>query len=304
MVSTQKYRDQEWLENEYVAKGRSLADIADECGVTDDTVNRWTKRYDLSPDRPWRDESWLKEQLRSGKTHEEIADEANTSASVIVNWKSRHGITISKDYQREGWLREQYRENGRGPTEIADCSEWDPSPAAVSRWVSKYDISKKHKDEEWLREHYVEKSLSSIKIAEKLDLSPQTILNNLKKHDIDVVSNEEKFDKYEHPWQGVTGDDHPGSEMTGEDHPHYLGLDTSDEWRRSGRWKRVKVEIRERDDYTCRRCEEYGKEVHHKEPVSIGGDKYDPDNLEVLCQKCHQYVHWHTELRDYRENAT
>jgi predicted DNA-binding protein YlxM (UPF0122 family) len=305
-MSGPKYRNEAWLRREYVENNRSLADIADECSVTDDTVNRWTKRFDLTPSRPWRNESWLREQLKSGKTIEQIAKEVETATSVIYDWRDRHDIEtpdISKDYHEEEWLVKHYREENLGPTEISELSEWDPSPAAVSHWVSRYGIEKKHRDPEWLHQKYVEEGLSTIDIADICGVCSTTIANNLRKNSIEVVSHEEKFDKYEAPWQGITGDDHPGSEMTGEDHPNYLGLDISNEWRRSGKWKRVKVQIRERDEYTCRRCGEYGKQVHHKEPVSIGGAKYDEENLEVLCSECHQYVHWHTSLRDYRTNA-
>ncbi len=57
------------------------------------------------------------------------------------------------------------------------------------------------------------------------------------------------------------------------------------------RWRRIRKEILERDDYTCQACgirsEKY-MEVHH-----INGDHTDnrPENLATLCPMCHAVFH-------------
>lgn len=74
-------------------------------------------------------------------------------------------------------------------------------------------------------------------------------------------------------------------------HPRYYGPS----------WRPLRRAVRQRDDYTCRRC---GKEmkppsrapdVHHIAPVSSFADKDEAntmENLVTLCHPCHQYVEW------------
>jgi len=42
-----KYKDEDWLEQQYVEKDRSQADIAEECGVSDMTIHRWREKFDI-----------------------------------------------------------------------------------------------------------------------------------------------------------------------------------------------------------------------------------------------------------------
>jgi excisionase family DNA binding protein len=53
-------------------------------------------------------------------------------------------------------------------------------------------------------------------------------------------------------------------------------------------WELVKRAILIRDGYTCSKCgAKELLEVHHKD----GTSRNDPDNLNTLCQKCHQEIH-------------
>jgi hypothetical protein len=60
---------------------------------------------------------------------------------------------------------------------------------------------------------------------------------------------------------------------------------------RDPRWQRKRLEIMQRDDFTCQHCFENGKtlHVHHTFYVS-GRDPWDyPDNtLMTLCEDCHE----------------
>lgn len=62
-------------------------------------------------------------------------------------------------------------------------------------------------------------------------------------------------------------------------------------------WKKIKEKIRDRDDWTCQRCGKYSDKekseiyppnlhVDHIKPVSKGGNKFDPKNLQLLCKQC------------------
>ena len=58
--------------------------------------------------------------------------------------------------------------------------------------------------------------------------------------------------------------------------------------KRAGRrWARLSRLVRERDNYACRQCGKWGKEVDHITPVKQGGGD-DMGNLQVLCAPCHK----------------
>ena len=61
---------------------------------------------------------------------------------------------------------------------------------------------------------------------------------------------------------------------------------------RGPRWDRVRRRELERTGWRCERCGKAGRlEVHHVRPLAKGGAAYDPDNLKVLCRRCHIETH-------------
>ena len=53
-------------------------------------------------------------------------------------------------------------------------------------------------------------------------------------------------------------------------------------------WRRLRLQILERDGYRCRTCGRAGRlEVDHIKPLRHGGDEYDPGNLQSLCREDH-----------------
>ena len=57
----------------------------------------------------------------------------------------------------------------------------------------------------------------------------------------------------------------------------------------SGRWAALRQFIFKRDGRRCRAC---GRpailECDHIQPIDRGGKKWDPDNLQALCKRCHK----------------
>lgn len=41
------YRDEIWLNKEYIDRERSMADIADQFGITPAAINQWLNKYDI-----------------------------------------------------------------------------------------------------------------------------------------------------------------------------------------------------------------------------------------------------------------
>ena len=58
------------------------------------------------------------------------------------------------------------------------------------------------------------------------------------------------------------------------------------------RYKKLRKYVFERDRAICQLCNKRGmitpaSECDHIQPVSQGGDEFDPDNMQALCRPCH-----------------
>lgn len=83
------------------------------------------------------------------------------------------------------------------------------------------------------------------------------------------------------------------SEMfQGENNPAWKDGSLSGNWRNTADWQNAREDTLDRDNGKCQTC---GKEedlhVHHIEPVSVGGEKFDTGNLITLCQEHHYERH-------------
>ena len=99
---------------------------------------------------------------------------------------------------------------------------------------------------------------------------------------------------------GNSGDSNPMYGKRGEDTPNWKGGVTPmrQEFYRSERWTVAVKAVWKRDAGVCQRCgkkwEHIGKKfhIHHKCSFAIGLEtRCDPDNLVLLCQYCHNWVH-------------
>ena len=63
------------------------------------------------------------------------------------------------------------------------------------------------------------------------------------------------------------------------------------------KWRKKRIVILKRDNFLCRRCARYGKEVdattvHHIMPLEFFPElALVNDNLMSLCEKCHNKMH-------------
>ncbi|WP_157884867.1 HNH endonuclease [Halorubrum aethiopicum] len=305
MNSEPKYRDEEWLREQYVEEHRSTTDISEECGCARSTVSKWLNKHDIETrtgrvsDERLNDADWLRKQyVEERRRSSEIAEDCGCSKPTVVRRLNKHNIEVRTETntttdQRLAdpeWLREQCVDERRSIYDIANECGCDSS--TVSRWLSKHDIEAAQSeqqtpdqrliDADWLREQYVEEGQSTNEIADDRDCSSWTVSKWLSKHDIEA---------------------RPGiGELSGEEHPHYNGGPAP----YGPGWNyRKRAEVRERDDHTCQdpRCsvtqadhlDEYGKKlhVHHlrkARDVEDPEDRNAKTNLITLCRDCHH--HW------------
>lgn len=62
------------------------------------------------------------------------------------------------------------------------------------------------------------------------------------------------------------------------------------EYLKSERWRKLRLEILKRDNFTCQDCKEKAKDVHHIDYNYLGTDK-EIDFCVSLCRECHKNRH-------------
>jgi len=150
---------------------------------------------------PWRDEELLREKyIDERKSPDEMTDDFNCSRTTLYKWLNEYGLVEELDELKDRpWrdadrLRELYVEKEMSVFEAAD--ELGCSGSAVQRNLKKHGIETRevggfaadapHKQKEKLRELYVEQGLSSWELADELGVSQKTVLDQLRKNDIEV----------------------------------------------------------------------------------------------------------------------
>lgn len=273
-----KYQDQSWLREKYWEEGMSLSEMAELCDVTPPTIRNWMEEYDI--------------ERRSSR-------------------KPQAGDPEPK-HRDEEWLREKYVEEGKSQAEIADLC--DVSQPTIGKWLREYGfdtgscgnskLDERLDDEDWLREKYVEKKISASRIARLLGCSSQTVRRKLRRADIEIRTGSEKMTE---EVKQMLSDAHSGKTIPeevrrkmSESHTRE-GEETDTTWRQTVDWKIARESVIRRDAEKCTLCgmsrsehqDEYGRDihVHHVTPVSVGGSKFDPFNLETLCSGCHHDAH-------------
>ena len=153
------------------------------------------------------------------------------------------------------------------------------------------------RDKEWLVENYTEQKRSAGEIASEFGVTDAAILFWLRKHGIKRRSVSESR-KIKH-W-GAVGTDNPMWNKRGETNPHWLGGITPERqsFYTSDEWKRACSAIWKRDNATCQRCglqKNYSPDmpfhIHHVVAFADKTLRGNPDNLVLLCEICHHFVH-------------
>lgn len=154
------------------------------------------------------------------------------------------------------------------------------------------------RDREWLVQHYHGFGMSAADIAERSGVHENAILYWLNKHDIRRRSISEAR-RVKH-WS-LTGSENGMHGRDGKDNPNWRGGVTPERqaFYASQEWKTACSAVWKRDMATCRRCGlrregvKDGVEFHIHHIASFANEdlRAEVDNLVLLCDGCHHWVH-------------
>lgn len=174
--------DPDWLRKQYVEQERSAGDIADELGLSPNTVRRRLRNHDIqirSPREaraegnmtPLRDGDWLREQYcDEGRSSYDIASELDVAGETVLSAMKRHGIDRRSTSETrvgdsielledEEWLREQYWERGLALAEIGNIL--DVHGTTVRRWMKGHGVETRDRDTEIERPDHLDHPVRS-----------------------------------------------------------------------------------------------------------------------------------------------
>lgn len=101
MAKEKPWHDEETLRTEYIEKGKSRREIAEQWGCSADTIRYWKEKFGIESrdiggvekDSPWRDKETLEElYVEKGLSFNEVADELGCAAYTIQRWMDKNDI--------------------------------------------------------------------------------------------------------------------------------------------------------------------------------------------------------------------
>jgi len=315
-----KYRDADWLREQYVVEEKSTREIAEEFDYGSTTICTWLDKHGIekrsqgeaiskakTPDALYTDKDWLQEQyVEKENAMREIANECGVSRSAIrrslvkndietrpPGWNAAEDNYKSGPWDNEEWLFAEYVEKEKATTDIA--SEHGVSESLINSRLDKFNIprrntgskgakwhdGKNYTNSDWLQTEYIEKERSGHELAEECGVTPDTIYHWLERHEIQ-----------RRDYGYFVGEKHPAWNGGSE------GVLYGSGWNES-----KKTAVRERDNFTCQdpNCSVTQKEyvVEHGQKLDVhhlkkARDVDDPEernsmeNLITLCRACHK----------------
>lgn len=219
----EKHMDETWLRREYVEKGRTTYEIAEELGTTNKLVSDWLGNLGISTKKPaplYHDRDWLFDQyVTREKSLRQIAGELGVSYGPIQHWIHTHGIPVRGEtysgyksreaalYRDRAWLSHKRIVEEKSESRIAE--ECGASRSTINRWLKRFDLDgrtlseattlrharnlAKYKELDWLLEEYQTNQRSTYSMAAELGVTPGTILRWLKRLGIPVREADESY---------------------------------------------------------------------------------------------------------------
>lgn len=102
------YKNKEWLSKEI--KIKSIKDIAKEQNISEHTISRWLKKYNLSTDKLYQDKEWLEEQFKNHNgSAVEVSKATGFKRDTLLDWCYKFNIaTSSPGLKRKYAINESY----------------------------------------------------------------------------------------------------------------------------------------------------------------------------------------------------
>ncbi len=152
-------------------------------------------------------------------------------------------------------------------------------------------------DRQWCLSEYEDKGRSAADIGKEFGISEAAVLFWLRKHQI---PRRDMSTIRAHKHWGAFGADNPMWNRKGEISPNWKGGVTSERqaFYISAEWKKACSGVWERDNATCQRCFMHREarpampyHIHHIVSFADKSLRSDLNNLVLLCENCHQFVH-------------
>jgi len=264
-ISEEQYCNKEWLENFYIKKGLSAKSCGEIIGVSDVTILRWLKKYNIKTRKP------------GGYCHD------------------RQRKT-NKKYLSEEWLIENYTNNEYSAAKCAQLGEC--SATRIFNLLKKYNVpsrgrhelrkhhesSKKYEliimPKEILIEYYIHKELSIENCAKALGLGYKAIRKQLIKNNIEIRP-PANSGYYKGAKNKNWNPDRTKSDRA--THREYV------------KYRNWRTSVYQRDKFTCQCCKrkKSGQLVaHHLYGYADNEElKIQIDNGVTLCRECHKEFH-------------
>lgn len=95
-----RYRDPDFLEEQYVEQRKSTTEIAALCGVSSSAVSRYLNRHDVDRSPKYQNRDWLFEQyVERDREQADIANDCGVATTTICHWLGKFGITDGGAYE-------------------------------------------------------------------------------------------------------------------------------------------------------------------------------------------------------------
>jgi transposase len=166
-TKNKKHHKKEWLQKKYHKEELTIVQIANEAGVSRNTIARAIHRNNIETrdgweynirQGPWNDQDWLRQQyIKQNKSVPDISEEFGVSESAVYQRLKEYNIERRssgtkgsvwqehRKYTDEEWLKTKYFEEELHGTEIA--MECGVSEDVVYYWMDEYEIKTREASE-------------------------------------------------------------------------------------------------------------------------------------------------------------
>ena len=166
------------------------------------------------------------------------------------------------------------------------------------------------REKKWLIENYVVQKRSAAEIASDFDVTDAAVLFWIRRHKIPRrTMSESRIVKH---W-GLSGADNPMWNRRGELNHNWRGGVSPERqaFYLSRDWKQACSAVWKRDDATCQRCRMHKDDsadvpfhIHHIESFANEKKRAIIQNLVLLCEICHRFVHSRKNVgKDFLKNT-